>query len=62
MPFALAQIVVEFPYNFLQVSIYALITFFMIGFEITFVKFAEYWLVFFLTLNLFTIYGALPSA
>mmetsp|Transcript_9242 Transcript_9242/g.27733 ORF Transcript_9242/g.27733 Transcript_9242/m.27733 type:complete len:1604 (+) Transcript_9242:484-5295(+) len=57
MPFALAQIVVEFPYNFLQVSIYALITFFMIGFEITFVKFAEYWLVFFLTLNLFTIYG-----
>ena len=49
-------------HNSVQVSVYALITFFMIGFETTFAKFAQYWLILLLTLNLFTVYGApLPA-
>jgi hypothetical protein len=41
----------------MQVTIYAVITFFMIGFQITAAKFFWYWLIMFLTLVLFTCYG-----
>ncbi|KAK9857560.1 hypothetical protein WJX84_006546, partial [Apatococcus fuscideae] len=56
-PFALAQLLVEFPYLLIQATLYSLVTYFMIYFEINAGKFFWYLLFTFLTLTFFTTYG-----
>ncbi|CAL9782849.1 unnamed protein product [Musa acuminata subsp. burmannicoides] len=56
-PYAAAQGIVEIPYILLQTIIFGLITFFMINYERTLVKFILYCLFMFLTFMYFTFYG-----
>ncbi|KAL0354738.1 UNVERIFIED_CONTAM: ABC transporter G family member 53 [Sesamum radiatum] len=57
LPYAIAQVAIEFPYIFAQAAVYGSIVYVMIGFERTAVKF--FWYIFFmyLTLSYFTFYG-----
>ncbi|KAI3954477.1 hypothetical protein MKW92_053462 [Papaver armeniacum] len=56
-PYAAAQGLIEIPYIIVQTLVYAFITFFMINFERTLVKFLLYVLFMFLTFMYFTFYG-----
>uniref|UniRef100_A0A7I4DSN0 ABC transporter domain-containing protein n=1 Tax=Physcomitrium patens TaxID=3218 RepID=A0A7I4DSN0_PHYPA len=56
-PYAIAQVLIETPYCFVQTIMYALITFSMIGFKWGFMKFFWYTYVMFFTLLYFTYYG-----
>ncbi|MBA0638466.1 hypothetical protein Godav_029406, partial [Gossypium davidsonii] len=62
MPYAIAQVLVEIPYIFVQASVYGIIVYSMIGFEWTAVKF--FWYLFFMlfTLLYFTYYGMMAVA
>ncbi|KAK4275171.1 hypothetical protein QN277_018300 [Acacia crassicarpa] len=55
--YAAAQGLVEIPYILVQTLLYGLITYFMIGFEITAGKFFLYLVFMFLTFTYFTFYG-----
>ncbi|KAL0415301.1 UNVERIFIED_CONTAM: Pleiotropic drug resistance protein 1 [Sesamum latifolium] len=57
LPYAIAQVAIEFPYIFAQAAVYGSIVYVMIGFERTAAKF--FWYIFFmyLTLSYFTFYG-----
>ncbi|XP_057870079.1 ABC transporter G family member 36 isoform X2 [Cryptomeria japonica] len=59
LPYALSQIVIEIPYIFLQTVMYGLITYFMIGFQLSVVKFFWYIFTMFFTFLYFTFYGML---
>ncbi|XP_043723662.1 ABC transporter G family member 31-like [Telopea speciosissima] len=56
-PYAMAQGLIEIPYIVIQTLIFAFITYFMINFERTIVKFLLYVLFMFLTFTYFTFYG-----
>ncbi|XP_042491605.1 ABC transporter G family member 31-like [Macadamia integrifolia] len=56
-PYAMAQGLIEIPYIVIQTIIFAVITYFMINFERTIVKFLLYALFMFLTFTYFTFYG-----
>ncbi|KAH1066537.1 hypothetical protein J1N35_031524 [Gossypium stocksii] len=62
MPYAVAQVLVEIPYIFVQASVYGIIVYSMIGFEWTAAKF--FWYLFFMlfTLLYFTYYGMMAVA
>ncbi|GAQ78767.1 pleiotropic drug resistance protein [Klebsormidium nitens] len=62
IPYTLAQGAIEFPYVIVQSIIYSLITYSLIHFEWTAVKFFWYVLFMFLTLMLFTFYGMMAVA
>ncbi|KAL3687132.1 hypothetical protein R1sor_013441 [Riccia sorocarpa] len=57
MPYAIAQVLIEIPYGFIQSIIFCLITYSMMGLEWTVVKF--FWYLFFVTFTFlyFTYYG-----
>ncbi|KAG0577501.1 hypothetical protein M758_5G154100 [Ceratodon purpureus] len=57
VPYAVAQVLIEIPYVFVQTIAYALITYSMINFEWTAAKFFWYFYVMFFTLLYFTYYG-----
>ncbi|XP_073140780.1 pleiotropic drug resistance protein 1-like [Henckelia pumila] len=62
IPYAFAQVAIEFPYIFFQVIFYGIIVYAMIGFEWTAAKFL--WFIFFIyfTLLYFTFYGMMAVA
>ncbi|KAE8656943.1 Pleiotropic drug resistance protein 3 [Hibiscus syriacus] len=62
MPYAIAQVLIEIPYIFIQASVYGIIVYAMIGFEWTVAKF--FWYLFFMvfTLMYFTFYGMMAVA
>ncbi|CAI5475227.1 unnamed protein product [Closterium sp. Yama58-4] len=62
VPYALAQGAIELPYLVIQAVVYSLITYAMIRFEWTPVKFVMYLLFQFLTLLYFTCFGMMTSA
>ncbi|CAI5468189.1 unnamed protein product [Closterium sp. Yama58-4] len=62
IPYALAQGAIELPYLVIQAVVYSLITYSMIQFEWTLVKFLMYLLFQFLTLLYFTCFGMMTSA
>ncbi|XP_024523228.1 ABC transporter G family member 35 [Selaginella moellendorffii] len=57
LPYALAQVLIEIPYIFLQTIFYAGITYSMINFEWSAAKFMWYFFVMFFTFMYFTYYG-----
>ncbi|TXG75396.1 hypothetical protein E1A91_1Z018500v1 [Gossypium mustelinum] len=62
MPYAIAQVLIEIPYIFVQASVYGLIVYAMIGFEWTVAKFFWYLFFMFFTLLYFTFYGMMAVA
>ncbi|KAL5572721.1 hypothetical protein UlMin_022318 [Ulmus minor] len=62
LPFAFAQVAIEFPYVFAQSIIYCTIFYSMAAFEWTVVKFAWYILFMYFTLLYFTFYGMMTTA
>ncbi|KAL5176473.1 ABC transporter G family member 36 [Glycine soja] len=62
LPYALAQVIIELPYVFVQAKSYSVIVYAMMGFEWTLHKF--FWYVFFMyfTLRYFTFYGMMTVA
>ncbi|XP_009343426.2 pleiotropic drug resistance protein 1 [Pyrus x bretschneideri] len=62
LPYAFAQVLIELPYILLQAVVYGVITYVMIGFDMTLVKF--FWYIFFMyfTLLYFTFYGMMTVA
>ncbi|PNY06981.1 pleiotropic drug resistance protein 1-like, partial [Trifolium pratense] len=62
LPYALAQVVIELPYIFVQALSYGVIVYAMIGFEWTIPKF--FWYIFFMyfTFCYFTFYGMMTMA
>ncbi|KAL0441589.1 UNVERIFIED_CONTAM: Pleiotropic drug resistance protein 1 [Sesamum radiatum] len=57
LPYAFAQVAIEFPYIFAQAAVYGSIVYLMIGFERTAAKFFWYIFIMYLTLSYFTFYG-----
>ncbi|KAL0319191.1 UNVERIFIED_CONTAM: Pleiotropic drug resistance protein 1 [Sesamum angustifolium] len=57
LPYAFAQVAIEFPYIFAQAAVYGSIVYVMIGFERTAAKFFWYIFIMYLTLSYFTFYG-----
>ncbi|XVF26672.1 hypothetical protein REPUB_Repub14bG0037900 [Reevesia pubescens] len=62
MPYAIAQVLIEIPYIFVQSSVYGIIVYAMIGFEWTATKFFWYLFFMFFTLLYFTFYGMMAVA
>ncbi|XP_019173606.1 PREDICTED: ABC transporter G family member 32-like [Ipomoea nil] len=62
LPFAFAQVTVEFPYVFVQTLIYSTIFYFMASFEWNAWKFVWYICFMFLTLLYFTFFGMMTTA
>ncbi|MBA0728953.1 hypothetical protein Golax_022507 [Gossypium laxum] len=62
MPYAIAQVLIEIPYIFVQACVYGLIVYAMIGFEWTVAKFFWYLFFMFFTLLYFTFYGMMAVA
>ncbi|XP_022721376.1 pleiotropic drug resistance protein 1-like isoform X2 [Durio zibethinus] len=62
MPYAIAQVLIEIPYIFIQAVVYGIIVYAMIGFEWTAAKF--FWYIFFMyfTFLYFTFYGMMAVA
>ncbi|XP_043723660.1 ABC transporter G family member 31-like isoform X2 [Telopea speciosissima] len=58
-PYAVAQGLIEIPYIAMQTILFGVITYFMINFERTIVKFLFYLLFMFLTFTYFTFYGVM---
>lgn len=56
------QVAIEFPYIFVQAAVYGVITYSMIGFEWTAVKFFWYLFFMYFTLIYFTFYGMMAVA
>ncbi|KAL2243421.1 pleiotropic drug resistance protein 1 [Sesamum indicum] len=57
LPYAIAQVAIEFPYIFSQAAVYGSIVYVMMGFERTAAKFFWYIYFMYLTLSYFTFYG-----
>ncbi|VVA18637.1 PREDICTED: pleiotropic drug resistance [Prunus dulcis] len=57
LPYALAQVIVEIPYVFVQTAYYVLIVYAMVGFQWTAAKFFWFFFVSFFTFLYFTYYG-----
>ncbi|KAE8817327.1 ABC transporter G family member 42 [Hordeum vulgare] len=57
MPYAIAQVVMEIPYVFVQTSYYTLIVYAMMGFQWTVVKFFWFFFVSYFSFLYFTYYG-----
>ncbi|KAG8643737.1 hypothetical protein MANES_11G063300v8 [Manihot esculenta] len=62
LPYAYAQVLVELPYIFVQAVVYGLMTYAMIGYEWTAVKFLWYIFFMYFTLLYFTYYGMMSVA
>ncbi|KAK9022552.1 hypothetical protein V6N11_002804 [Hibiscus sabdariffa] len=62
MPYAIAQVLIEIPYIFVQAFVYGIIVYAMIGFEWTVAKFFWYLFFMFFTLLYFTFYGMMAVA
>ncbi|KAK8525005.1 hypothetical protein V6N12_029855 [Hibiscus sabdariffa] len=62
MPYAIAQVLIEIPYIFVQAAMYGLIVYAMIGFEWTAAKFFWYFFFMYFTLLYFTFYGMMAVA
>ncbi|XWS16406.1 hypothetical protein CRYUN_Cryun34aG0084600 [Craigia yunnanensis] len=62
MPYAVAQILIELPYIFVQSAVYGIIVYAMIGFEWTAAKFFWYLFFMYFTLLYFTFYGMMAVA
>ncbi|XXG64013.1 hypothetical protein AAC387_Pa05g2078 [Persea americana] len=62
LPYAFAQVAIEFPYVLVQTLIYGLIVYAMIAFEWTAVKFFWYIFIMYFTLLYFTFYGMMTVA
>ncbi|PPS12324.1 hypothetical protein GOBAR_AA08332 [Gossypium barbadense] len=62
MPYAIAQVLIEIPYIFVQAVVYGLIVYVMIGFEWTAAKFLWYLFFMYFTLLYFTFYGMMAVA
>nr|GMD44317.1 pleiotropic drug resistance protein 1-like [Ipomoea batatas] len=62
LPYAIAQVVIELPYLFVQTIIYGVIVYAMIGFEWTVTKFLWYLFFMYFTLLYFTLYGMMTVA
>ncbi|KAG0571017.1 hypothetical protein KC19_6G205500 [Ceratodon purpureus] len=62
MPYALGQMLVEIPYVFVQVLVYACITYSMIGFEWSVAKFFWFLYIVFMGVLAFTYYGMMMVA
>ncbi|KAK9923261.1 hypothetical protein M0R45_031690 [Rubus argutus] len=57
LAYAFAQVLIELPYCLVQASIYGIITYLMMGFERTFIKFFWYLYFIYFTMTYFTLYG-----
>ncbi|KAK9820341.1 hypothetical protein WJX72_009201 [[Myrmecia] bisecta] len=57
LPFAVAQCIVEIPYNLVQTICFSAVAYFMMGFALTAAKFFWFVFIIFLTLNLMAFYG-----
>ncbi|XP_045830146.1 pleiotropic drug resistance protein 1-like [Trifolium pratense] len=62
LPYALAQVVIELPYIFVQALSYGVIVYAMIGFEWTIPKFFWYMFFMYFTFCYFTFYGMMTMA
>ncbi|KAG2371055.1 Pleiotropic drug resistance protein [Vigna angularis] len=62
IPYALAQVVIEIPYTFVQAVTYGIIVYAMIGFEWTASKFFWYLFFMYFTFLYFTFYGMMTVA
>lgn len=62
LPFAFAQVAIEFPYVFTQCMIYCSIYYSMASFEWTFLKFVWYIFFMYFTMLYFTFYGMMTTA
>ncbi|KAG6547995.1 hypothetical protein Mapa_010429 [Marchantia paleacea] len=62
IPYAIAQVLIEIPYNFLQVILYGVLTYAMMELEWTFIKFFWYMFFMFTTFLYFTFYGMMAVA
>uniref|UniRef100_V5NZ11 PDR protein 2 n=1 Tax=Tabernaemontana elegans TaxID=761068 RepID=V5NZ11_9GENT len=62
LPFAFAQVTIEFPYVFVQSLIYSTIFYFMASFELNFWKFVWYIYFMYFTLLYFTFFGMMTTA
>ncbi|CAJ2656220.1 unnamed protein product [Trifolium pratense] len=62
LPYALAQVVIELPYIFVQALSYGVIVYAMIGFEWTIQKFFWYMFFMYFTFCYFTFYGMMTMA
>ncbi|KAL8138808.1 hypothetical protein V2J09_004809 [Rumex salicifolius] len=62
MAYALAQVLIEIPYIFVQAAVYGIIAYAMIGFDWTVAKFMWYLFFMFFTLMYFTFYGMMTVA
>ncbi|XP_031258876.1 ABC transporter G family member 32 isoform X1 [Pistacia vera] len=62
LPFAFAQVVIEFPYVFGQTAIYSSIFYSMAAFEWTALKFIWYLFFMYFTMLYFTLYGMMTTA
>ncbi|KAF5456683.1 hypothetical protein F2P56_026134 [Juglans regia] len=62
LPYAIGQVVIELPYNFLQTVIYGVIVYAMMGFEWKVGKFLWYLFFMYFTLLYFTFYGMMTVA
>ncbi|KAH1219474.1 ABC transporter G family member 40 [Glycine max] len=62
IPYALAQVVIELPYIFVQAVTYGIIVYAMIGFELTASKFFWYLFFMYFTFLYFTFYGMMTVA
>ncbi|XWS20361.1 hypothetical protein CRYUN_Cryun31cG0094900 [Craigia yunnanensis] len=62
MPYAIAQVLIELPYIFVQSAVYGIIVYAMIGFEWTATKFFWYLFFMYFTLLYFTFYGMMAVA
>ncbi|MBA0749004.1 hypothetical protein Gogos_002972 [Gossypium gossypioides] len=62
MPYAIAQVLIEIPYIFVQAVVYGLIVYVMIGFEWAAAKFLWYLFFMYFTLLYFTFYGMMAVA
>ncbi|CAK7336270.1 unnamed protein product [Dovyalis caffra] len=62
LPYAVAQVLIELPYIFVQAAVYGIIVYSMIGFEWTVAKFFWYLFFMYFTLLYFTFYGMMAVA
>jgi len=56
------QVLIEFPYVFVQATVYGLITYAMLQFEWTAAKFFWYFYILFISLLIYTFYGMMMVA
>ncbi|KAJ7531928.1 hypothetical protein O6H91_14G065000 [Diphasiastrum complanatum] len=62
LPYALAQVVIEIPYIFVQAVIYGVLVYSMVGFEWTVAKFLWFMFFMYFTFLYFTFYGMMAVA